>query len=300
VSEAPPGSEWASFEINGETFPQPFGYLAKPGTYTVKLFKDGQQALWFQRFETDDSSICEAADNGNGTFTLTVKKAGECSIRIYYAFEKNAPSLTRTDLGVTAYTDKFNNTPGLSLWWHNGSIPNGYGFGATGYPLYVAEVMLDGVKQTAYTVADDDPSCEFTVQADGSLLIEKSYPGEVWFTVSCGGQTARFSTIFTAAPKPSPSPTPTVISTDGIAIALGSFVPKGTSFGIGSGSFTTTVYLNGTPTTDYTVTSSNPSVATAEKSADGTFELTNVSLGKAEFTISCGTITKTYKVECKD
>jgi hypothetical protein len=201
VSEPPPGSYWAIFEINGETFPQPFKYLAKPGTYTVKLFKAGQQALWFQRFETDDSSICEAADNGNGTFTLTVKKAGECSIRIYYAFQKDSPSPSRTDLGVTAYTDKPNNEPGLSLWWHNGSTPNGHGFGATGYPLYVVEVMLDGVKQTAYTVTDDDPSCEFTVQADGSLLIEKPYPGKVRFTINCGGQTASFSAQFSAAPK---------------------------------------------------------------------------------------------------
>ena len=101
----------------------------------MKLFRDGRQVPWFQRFETEDSSICTAADNGDGTFTQTVKKSGECSIRVYYAFEKNAPSLSRTDLTVTSYTGKFSNEPGITLWWHNNTIKSGFGFGASGYPL---------------------------------------------------------------------------------------------------------------------------------------------------------------------
>jgi len=189
VSE--PGYEgWPYFMIDGEKVVTAISYLAKPGTYTVKLFSDGKQVPIFVKFESDNSAVGTAKDNGDGTFTLTAKKAGEVSIQVHHVTADGDER--RTDLGVTCYTGKITNEPGVSLWWHNNTIRNGFGFGVGGQSIFVANVMLDGEKQTEYSVVSEDDSCDCTVQADGSLLIWKPKSGETWIKVTCKGQTARF------------------------------------------------------------------------------------------------------------
>jgi len=82
--------------------------------------------------------------------------------------------------------------PGISLFWHGGYIESGYGFGFGGHTIFVTDVMLDGVKQIDYSVSTNSSDCTFTIQADGSLLIEKPHSGEVKFSITCGGKTGNF------------------------------------------------------------------------------------------------------------
>ena len=177
--------------IDGEKVIAAHNYLAKPGSYTVKLFTDGQQVPVFTDFRSDNSAVCTASDNGDGTFTLTLKGVGEGAIQVHYITADGDGR--RTDLGVTCYTGKITNEPGVSLWWHNNTIKNGKGFGVGGQSIFVADVLLDGEKQTEYSAISEDGSCVCTAQEDGSLLIQKPKSGKTWITVVCGNQSARFS-----------------------------------------------------------------------------------------------------------
>jgi len=190
VSE-PVDPTWPYFEIDGVKCLAAHNYVAKPGTYNVKLFVDGAQVMRYEEFVVADSSVCSAADNGNGTFTLTLKSDGQTDIRVHW-FPGDSENGRRSDLGITCYTDTLTDEPGISLWWHGGTIKDGFGFGVNGQRIFVADVLLDGVRQSDYTVTCDDGKCVCSVQADGSLLIEKPAGGESRITVTCGDLSARF------------------------------------------------------------------------------------------------------------
>ena len=62
----------------------------------------------------------------------------------------------------------------------------------------------------------------------------------------------------------------------------------GNGFGSNGGSHTITVYCNGEPVQDFTVSSANPSACTVEKTANGTFRLTSKGPGLTAITVQCG------------
>ncbi len=190
VSE-PVDPAWPYFEINGVKCLAAHSYVANPGSYTVKLFVDGEQIMRYEDFEIDDGSVCTATDNGNGTFTLTLKSEGQTDIRVHW-YPGDSENARRSDLGVTCYTGALTDEPGISLWWHGGTIKDGYGFGVNGQTIFVAEVMLDGVRQNDYTVKCEDDKSVCSVQSDGSLLIEKKKGGESRIVITCGDLTANF------------------------------------------------------------------------------------------------------------
>jgi len=82
---------------------------------------------------------------------------------------------------------------GLALRWRGRITEPGTGFGISNQKLFVPTVEFNGVQISDYTVVSNDGNATFTIQADGSLLIEKPNTGVAYFTVTYGGQSAVFN-----------------------------------------------------------------------------------------------------------
>lgn len=72
-------------------------------------------------------------------------------------------------------------------------------------------------------------------------------------------------------------------------------VSPDSGFGCGSGTHLITVYKNDTPTTEFTVYSSNPNVCTCERTADGKIKLAVTGQGDSMLTVTSGNITNTFR-----
>lgn len=149
-------------------------------------------------YNTWDSSGCSVKNNGDGSFTVTPKKNG--TYIIYYEYPPDDPEdwpngfYFRSNFNVQV--GPYEKLPGLSLLRRGFVIEPDHGFGVTNvnHTIFVAQVLFDGEPISEYTVSCRDKSCTFTIQADGSLLIEKPHiDGEVKFTITYQGTTATFS-----------------------------------------------------------------------------------------------------------
>jgi len=163
------------------------------------LRTDLSNITWWDQ-ERDYPSGCYAEYNGDGTFTVTPIKNGTYTIGFDYPSDhpELKPEGFRYHSNFMVHVGPHEKIPGLSLLRRGHVTKPDHGFGVSGvkHTIFVAQVLFDGDPISDYTVTGDDPRCSFTVQADGSLLIEKpNMDGEVFFTIACRGTTATFSVV---------------------------------------------------------------------------------------------------------
>ena len=194
-----------------------------PSTLRVTITVKGLPVKEFLRVNVLEINGCTATIEKDGSFTVTGTEDGCAYLQMFYVVptepkETKAPETAQPTPGQEApqtapdtskpfgispprheqRTDMrilFGSLPkvsGISLEWHDKIYPGGSAFGSSNRSIFVPLVLFDGEPVSDYTVTSDDPNTKFTVQADGSLLIEKFAAGTVSYTITCRGQTASF------------------------------------------------------------------------------------------------------------
>lgn len=190
-----------------------------PSSLRVTMTVKGLPVKEFLRVNVSRINGCTVTIEKDGSFTVTGTEDGRAYLQIFYVVptepaETKTPETAQTTPGQEApdtsrpagitsprreqRTDMYilfgslPKVPGISLERHDQIYPSGSAFGTLGQSIFVPIVLFDGEPVSDYTVSSDDPNTRFTVQADGSLLIEKFAAGTVSYTITCRGQTASF------------------------------------------------------------------------------------------------------------
>jgi|GEM_PF-4953196 len=187
-----PDPDWPIFfHIDGQRVCGLDGLFGDVGmTYTVRPEFEGEMVDVILSVESNDKSLYTIKDNGDGSFDITAKKAGEGYCSVFFTTPRHPDFERRSDL-VFSFGDT--RISGLALRWRGRITEPGTGFGISNQKLFVPTVEFNGVQISDYTVVSNDGNATFTIQADGSLLIEKPNTGVAYFTVTYGGQSAVFN-----------------------------------------------------------------------------------------------------------
>jgi len=192
-------SEWdelpISFRIDGREYASYESYRHNGHSFTVEVLLNGDT---YTNYTVD-----HATKNADGTFTVKLNgKNDDGFVSVHWHYHDADPSfqpepgedlLARTDFIYEPDTV----VKGLSLQWHGRTQEPGSGFGTSSLSRLVVDTYYDGQPIYDYSVTTAAGS-PFTasVQADGTLLIERDGSGIGSVTIYYNGESATFNIRF--------------------------------------------------------------------------------------------------------
>ena len=195
------------FVVNGTVLKPGWAYRASKGSYNVVVMRDGKVYTDYEQFDANNQPYT-AKKNADGSLTVEYNEkgilnggvGGTICVDMYY----DEHEVTYTDDFGKNFTESYhkkanfnitseNPIKGITMRWHDHNLIPGYGFGS-GFTTYVADVYCDGVKLSDYQISAS--SMNASIQADGSLLMQKLNNGTGTINISYGAYTANYTVYF--------------------------------------------------------------------------------------------------------
>lgn len=272
-----------------------------PGVYTYRLDvrANGQRVTGFTILEVSNPDAAEMTISEDGDLMITIVGPGDCPFTIGY--QGSTASFTwRSGSGPLDPIPPAQGSHKLTLrWYHNGienkssydTINAGSGFGTSGGTQYI-EVWADGKRVTDFDILDNTKpeTCKLTCSEDGYLMLKVTGPGVSVFTIGYEDSTASFPWFSGEGPQIMDGPDEITLIwfrkySGGVVKEV--HIEPGEGFGDPKrGLQDMVVLLNGEPTTDFSVESSNPN-SPVSVSEEGHIVLDN-GVGESWLTVTCG------------
>ncbi len=257
-----PGQTFSSGAGEHMLYPTLDGKRVTDYTYTV-----GGSAILSHSRTADGGIKVKVIGSGTETITVTI---GGADYRFYWHSD------AKVNVGDAPDGD-------LTLIFKGNVVKPGEQFGAWKW-VYFLDVMVNGQRVTDFTyTVDRDGILYHRKTADGKIAVSVIGNGITPLTVHYNGKDYSFIWVTEGFDGDVCVPD----DPENVTLRWGEHdIYPGEAFGTWEGSYKLWPMLDGKTITDYTVRNENPEVATVQKAADGSVELTVVADGSARLTFT--------------